>query len=391
MSKAATPRPSPELEEFLSLVKTGRLFELQAWSRLGRKIPHSDHPPKHCPLCKAVEAGFHSMVDFLLGLGNWTQPELDAALNQAIEARRTDLAELLQDHGAAATSIDFEMLCRTAQPELIERFLRAGADPSRDNAFARALSEIKARPLLRFYRSLKDEFPALHAQASLALAHAVSEKQVRWVALLAWAGADPFMNVPFDLYSDWNLSDDDTWTAAHSACFSGNYELMKVLKLKPTPEQALDLLESAVWHPSVDVVKELLRKTPAIDLNKGDPPSCAAVERLIDTAVLSPIPGYHTGRGTIEAATCLGLLLDAGARWQPEQSRIKSIRRALLTHSSDYIIRVLRLLIHTPGAADKKALLELCNSPVLRGKISHDRPLLKDIEALRLQAGQRCR
>jgi hypothetical protein len=60
---------------------------------------------------------------------------------------------------------------------------------------------MKARLLLRFYKSFRTEFPNLDDQAALALYDAVANEQVGWTALLAWAGADPFRPVP------WNFED----------------------------------------------------------------------------------------------------------------------------------------------------------------------------------------
>lgn len=240
------PKQSLEEVELLRLIKAGRLFDLQAWIQSDRKLPISPGREAFCPLSKAVDTGFHSLVEVLLKAGGWSQYRLDHALQLAIANSRLDVADLLQNHGAAPSAIDFETICRTAKPEIMERYLRAGADPSFDNAFARALCEMKARPLLRFYRSLKDEFPALQAQAALALTEAVCQKSVQWVALLAWAGADPFMKVPQDLRGGWdNIEEDYSRTAAQEACWSGNDMLVKVLKLKPTPAQALDLLRDA--------------------------------------------------------------------------------------------------------------------------------------------------
>jgi len=386
MKKAEPYRADPDLEELLPLVISGRLFAVQAWIQSGRTIPNSNDKRKRCALSRAVEAGFHSMVDILLQSKVWTQKQRDEALSLAISDSRLDLAELLQAHGAASSSVDFELVCRTVKPEVMERFLRAGGDPSKENGFARALSEMQARPLLRFYRSLKDEFPSLHLQASLALGHAVREKKIRWIALLAWAGADPFMNVPDDLYSSWEFGEYGGRIPAHDACWSRNSEVVKALQLKPTHAQALELLEHAAYFPSVDVMKEILRKLPTGGLNIGDPPKSLAVERLVESLSISDY-GYGAEDRGKEAAGCLELLLDLGARWRPEKTQIDSIRRSLLKQPPRFIVRIIRLLLHIPGAADHQLLFELCRTSVIRSKIAEsDKHLLKDLDAIQKKA-----
>lgn len=383
MTKAEKPKPTPELAELLSLVKQGRLFKVQAWVQSGRVLPQWDHGPEYCPLCVAVRTGFHSIVEYILKSAHWGQKQLDTALSLAIFAKRVDLVDLLLARGAAVTAVDFADVCRTVSPETMEKFIRAGLDPARDNAFARALCDTKARPLLRFYRALKDEFPSLHAQASLALAEAANEGSVRWAALLRWAGADPFMKVPHDLQASWDMGEDDGHTAASCACWSRKGDLIRVLQLKPTPEQGRDLLASAAFSPSPAVMKELLRKIPASDLNSGDPPSSRAVERLVEGQTFY-FGSEPVGDPNKTAADCLEILLDAGAKWRPEKGTISSIRRNLLKQATTYLVRILRLLIHTPGVSEPVLIDELCRSPVLRSKVAvNDKLLLKDIEALR--------
>ncbi len=154
----------------------------------------NDH--RFCWLHRACERGFHSIVEVLLKVDGWSNQQKDSALTGAMHASRLDLVELLLAHGARVAAIDFEDLCRTLNIELMTRFLEAGVDPAADNAFARALDEFKARPLLRFYRDQVEKYPSLKGQISLALAEAVREKKTRWAALLTWVGADPFMTAP---------------------------------------------------------------------------------------------------------------------------------------------------------------------------------------------------
>ena len=96
MKKSSRLKPPSELEELISLIKQGRLFDVESWVRSGRTLYWPDFHRKHCPICKAVETGFHSMVEVILKFKGWPPERLNAALNDAIKAKRLDLADLLQ-------------------------------------------------------------------------------------------------------------------------------------------------------------------------------------------------------------------------------------------------------------------------------------------------------
>lgn len=373
-----------DINHALALVAAGKLFELQQWIADGNRLRTDElEDRRFCCLYQACERGFHSMVDVLLKAGGWSQEEKDDSLNHAMHEHRMDLVELLLAHGAQTAAIDFQDVCRTVNLELMERFLRAGVDPAAGNAFARALDDIKARPLLKFYRDRVAEFPALKGQMALALTCAVREKKTRWAALLAWAGADPFMRVPHSLYEGWDLGDYGGWTAAEAACFSGEPDLVKALKLRPDPETLQELLYRVTWHPSVEVMKMLIRGVAPEALNSAERRSCKAVEKIIDHR-----PDFGFRRMTAEQegdalAACLEVLLDAGARWNPDFKEIGSVRRDFVRNSPRYIVRVLRLLLYVPGAADRATIIELCRTPIIRRKIYEgDRTLADELDEL---------
>ena len=380
-------QPSESLEEFLKLINTGQLFKVQA--RIHEVEPavllDESIPAKFSPLLRAVETGFHSMVEELLKIGGWNKDSLNQALSVALETKRWDLAELIIDQGASLAEIDFGEVCRTVKLDLMEKALRGGADPAERNTFAFALDEIKARPLLRFIRELKDEYPILCIQASLALIEAVQNKKARWAALLKWAGADPYMNVPYGLTEEeWDPEDIDSGTtAAEQACAIGDFELFKALNLRPTPEQAKDLLERTAFSCSLEIMKEIMRHIPKECVNFGDPPTCTALEHLLKYFPNSAESYYRYSRSEEQVVECMNLLLDRGARWHPSLEDIADLRRNLIRLPSRSISKALRPIVYTPSAASPEMLKELCRTPRIRSKIfASDLDLLQDIEAL---------
>lgn len=380
-------QPSEQLAEFLKLINTGQLFRVQAQMGEVNSSVLSDEslPAKFSPLLRAVETGFHSMVEVVLKCGRWGKEPLNQALSVALETKRWDLAELIIDQGASLSEIDFGEVCRTVKPELMEKALRGGADPAARNTFAFALDEIKARPLLRFIRELKDEFPVLCIQASLALIEAVQKKKARWAALLKWAGADPYMNVPYELTEEeWNPEDSDFGTtAAEQACSIGDFEIFKALNLRPTPEQAKDLLERTAFSCSLEIMKEIMRHIPKECINFGDPPTCAALEHLLKYFPNSSDSYYRYSRSEEQVVECMEFLLDRGARWHPSLEDIADLRRNMIRLPSRSISKALRPIVYTPSAASPEMLKELCRTPRIRSKISaSDRDLLRDIDAM---------
>ena len=392
MSPAAPESPS-EIEDLLALIKTGQLFAVQRWIAEGRPLlPPPEAETRHngqlCPLYQAVRSGFHSLVEVLVRAGGWPQSQLDEAYELATSAHRSDIARLLRDNGATMEALDFADVCRSMNQDFMEESLRAGCSPSRENAFAHALTGCAAaRPLLSFYRRMRSEFPVLDQQASLALAQAARAGKARAAALLAWAGADPFLEVPYNLEDDnWDFSDRDncfTTTAAEEAIGSGKVEIVKSLKLKPNASQAGELFKRVSWNPSRELVRAILGILPDKNPNVSERDSCPALEALVSRR--SPW-GY--GRLTPEkederAIQCIDELLTAGARWNPPPDDFRHIRRGLLERDGLYPVRIIRLLLYTPGACDARHVLELCRTPKFRERFhSADIELWKEITVL---------
>jgi hypothetical protein len=375
-----------DLKALLRLVQAGKLFAVQDWIKAGKplRLPAGSQP-KTSALYTAVESGFHSLVEELLRAGGWSAPELSAALERARERRRFDLAELLGQRGAKAKPMDFESSCDKLDLFMMEQQLRAGTNPNDGNVFAQALDSKKARPLLGFFRQFHTEFPALEDQAALALAEAVKNRQIRWVALLAWAGADPFRPVPNSLDESFPADPDDCTTAAREAAWINNPEILKVLHLKPTPDQALELLSSISYRHDAKFFQQLLGIIPRERINDTPRASSKVLESLVGQYphrnFITNIPDE---KANAENLQCLELLLNAGARWNPPPEDLRHSRRNLLGHDDRYIVQLLRLLLYTPDAANLDTLLELCRSQTLMARIGTvDAPLIQELHTLR--------
>lgn len=378
-----------DLEQLLDLIQKGKLFALQDWIKAGKCLrPPEDVACGELALRTAISTGFHSIIEELLRAGGWSPKELADALDLARSRKRYDIADLFLKYGAQPKQLDFQTCCLELDLTMMERHLRAGTDPNRDNDFAQALSSVKARPLLGFYRQFRAEFPALDDQAALALSEAVQRNHVRWTALLAWAGADPFRPVPNDLSGTFPVDPEDCTTAAREAIWRNNPEILKALHLKPTPSQALDLLSDAAHHENFELFRTCLGVIPRDQLNNTSRDSSVALERMVSRwAHRDLYSSVRDGKGDAENLQCVELLLDAGARWNPPPDDLSSARRNLLQHDSRYIVQLLRLLLYTPNAINTESFLELCRSQSLQAKIaSADLPLARELQALRKAA-----
>jgi hypothetical protein len=380
------PSLPEDLQQLLDLVKKGKLFALQDWIKAGKRLrtPENVNGDNQV-LSIAVGTGFHSIVEELLRTGGWTVEELTDALDLARARRRYDIADLLLSHGAHPKQLDFQTVCRELDFTMMEHHLRTGINPNCDNDFARALSRVKARPLLGFYMKFRGEFPTLDDQAALALSEAVQKDQVRWTALLVWAGADPLRLVPKDLTDNFPVDTDNGTTAAKEAIWRNNWEILKVLRLKPTPSQALELLSQAAHNNNVDLFKTLIAAVPAGQLNKTSRESCQPLEELVSRSVHRDLyRNIRDTEGEAENLQRVEMLLDAGARWNPPPDEIRYTRKNIMDHDPRYIVQLLRLLLYTPNAVDLDQFRELCRSQTLEAKIaSVDLPLTYELKTVR--------
>lgn len=89
MRKQAPQKDCPA-QMLLRLVESGRLFELQRLSEqqfMSRK-ELANHPKI---LLHAVKSGFHSLVETVIKMADWSSQDLQSALNCAVYERRGDL------------------------------------------------------------------------------------------------------------------------------------------------------------------------------------------------------------------------------------------------------------------------------------------------------------
>jgi len=194
-------------KELIRMCRTGRLYEIQRWISEGKSIDISAASRRRRPeslLERAVESGFHSLVD-LIAKNEQSADAKTAALCAAVSARRMDLIEVLCANGADPKTVPLDAVLFEWDPKLIRYFLDRGADPIEGRPFAEAFRE-RIRTALRAFVEYKRDHPELgpqlQEQVDCALRYFCGEGDLKWVCLLLWAGADVRSRGPC-LGKDW--------------------------------------------------------------------------------------------------------------------------------------------------------------------------------------------
>ena len=190
--------------------------------------------------------------------------------------------------------------------------------------------------------------------------------------------------MPCDLSGTFPVDPDRT-TAAREATWRNNPDILKVLRLNPTPEQAVALLKETAYRANTTLFKSLLPKVHPGVINDTRRGGSGALESLLRRYHDSS--PWNTGTPTKEeedTLKCLETLLDAGARWRPDDAELRYTRRALLKHDGRYIVQVVRLLLYTPDAVEVPQFLEFCRSQSLASQVAVANPHLhEEMKALR--------
>lgn len=311
MRRNGRPLMASELKEFVSLVRTGKLFAVQDWLKTKEYIFANEW--RKSPLLVAVESGFHSMVEVLLTAGV-TQQEKDTALEHAVYAHRMDLVTLLVTNGAQPSTISFFDILYSGHPFIIRLFEERGADMISGTPIFNALKRCN-RYALSLCKRYISTAPGIQEQADMALRYHAEKGNAKWVSLMLWAGANP----------------------------------------RSAPEGETSALEIAVRHGSNDVLKPLLRLIQGSDLNQLIVPACLSGRihlikdflargadpntEVADSNCLSLLLGWLGWRVKRDACSkeafglleCINVLLSAGAKWDASTAtavEIRSVRQA---------------------------------------------------------------
>lgn len=339
----------------------------------------------------ATGIGFYSLIELLLERENWTQDELGASLCHAARDQREDLISLLLANDAPWECAEADEIIASMDEALIRRFIALGMRFDTHDAFFTALDCKRARPLLRIYKVFRPEHPELEDQIAKVLVSSIKAKRLRWSILLLWAGADPNRPVPYDLGGP---VDEDTYTttALEEAYGHGDIEFLEQLKIESKGVNLGQLLDRFTYNAKPEVIARIISRMPPDELNSAEGNSCNALESLVRAEHYKHRGDYswmsskeQEQRDQLES---IALLINSGARWDPQQDNLRGTRRGLSSYDGKYIVQVLRLLIYTAGTSPFKKVWELCQTPKMKHLIyGTDDHLWREMNEMALEQG----
>ena len=338
---------------------------MEEWIRADRPLqwqPTEDRKlqRKQTALQIAVERRFHSLAALLLANGYNPNGDYFECISSAVRARDSDMVELLLRFGADPKSVDFATVLETCDRALMDRFIDAGVDPCADNATARAISSGR-RPILGFIKQYRDRFPGLQRQIDIALHAFTSEASPRGVALMLWLGADPHADVPSSAYDEGRYRGIGD-TAFESALWGDKPEIIAMVMKRPIPKPKLhSLLRLAAHRKRPELVERLLEEG-------ADPNDQGEDDEPVLYSFISALmwrPSFSSADDQPRGMKSLELVLEAGAKWQLSERRIRWLRRDLAQGESKVVVRMLDLL-HEHGAISEEQLYELTRTPAVR-------------------------
>lgn len=386
-----------ELEPLLAMCREGKLFDVQEWIGEGRPVAlpadAGVRKAKRNPLRVAIDTGFHSLVQVLLEAGAPVREGRYVALEHAVELRRPDLVALLLKHGASVNDVRMRFVVEMWHPDTMEILVASGASLTSGQPIAWGLIN-KVRTTLRLLKKYAPTCPEVMRQAEVALRHHAFEGNVKWVALLLWAGADPWTRGPYqvdDEGAEQNGIEEEEEAYANAvelAMYGGNMEILTHKKMMCPPDESrpdtLKLLERACsTSPNSTAVSWLLERghSPKLLADRGT----RAISSLLNSMswdfssnrthgflAATEKPGIDSERSR-ERLKMIHLLVAHGGMWLPSAPyTIADARKCLLKMSQDYVLEFIWLM-HEYRAARRRDVQDLIRTPSMARLLQNER------------------
>jgi len=345
-----------EILPLITLCASGKLYEVEEWIAEGKPIQckPSDDPrwrKLSTPLEIAADRGFHSLAALLLVNGYDPNGDDYSPLSAPVRSRNHSVVSLLLEYSIDPCGFDFCEALETYDRELMDLLIVAGSDPCLENAVARALRH-KARPLLGFVKSYREQFPCMQRQIDIALNCAVNRGDERGVALMLWLGGNPHAQVPGSPYPEDEAHEMDCLESPfeRSLWMSREATLEMFLK-KPIPADRADYLLRKVSHRGLPAVVSRLLKEGANPI-QVDEEGWNILDGFI--SALSYRWRFSENDTDERGLEALKIILEAGAKWLDPQPDIPRLRRNLLHCTSGTLKRIVELFKENQVLSDEQ-------------------------------------
>ena len=126
MISILTTQYDAKLEPLKEAVESGNYDFLRRWLEEGQPICNPESK-RESLLSVAVKSRQFSMLELLLGAGNWLEEyprALSRALDEAVRSRQIDIVRLLLDNGASVESVPWWKIADTHSMEMTDVFLK---------------------------------------------------------------------------------------------------------------------------------------------------------------------------------------------------------------------------------------------------------------------------
>jgi len=334
-----------EILPLITLCDSGKLYEVEEWIAEGKPIQcvPSDDPRWRrlsTPLEIAADRGFHSLAALLLVNGYDPNGDDYSPLSSPVRSRNHSMVSLLLEYSTDPRGFDFCDALETYDRELMDLLIVAGANPCLENAVARALRH-KARPLLGFVKSYREQFPCLQRQVDIALNAAVKRGDERGVALMLWLGGNPHAFVPCSPYPEDEAHEMDSLESPFErSLWTSREPILEMLLKKTIPADQADYLLRRVSHRGLPKVVSRLLKEGA-NPNQTEEEDWHILDGFISTLTYRwRFSENDTDERGLEA---LKMILEAGARWPEPRPDVPRLRRNLLHCKPATLRRIIKL------------------------------------------------
>jgi hypothetical protein len=335
-----------EILPLITLCASGKLYEVEEWIAEGKPIqcvPSEDPRWRklYTPLQIAADRGFHSLAALLLVNGYDPNGDAESPLSSPVRSSNHSMVSLLLEYGTDPCGFDFCDALETYDRALMDRLVIAGANPCLENAVARALRH-KARPLLGFVKSYREQFPCMQRQIDIALNCAVNRGDERGVALMLWLGGNPHAQVPCSPYPEDEEHELDCLESPFErSLWMSREATLEMLLKKPIPADQTDYLLRKVSHRGIPAVVNRLLKEGANPIQVDE-----EGWNILDGFISSLTYRWRFSENDSDerGLEALKIILEAGAKWLHPQPDIPQLRRKLLHCTAGTLKKIIELL-----------------------------------------------